>query len=1097
MKPTVLIGLGGIGSQTVDKIYSMMDESQRKNTATAVLDTDVGDLQKLESIEVKIQTSPDVKVGNYVYEHQEIMEWFPYEYAKINDMMLSDGAGQIRALSRLSFYSALERGAIFALDKAIEKLSLLNDSVYTNDVNVVTVGTIAGGTGSGSFIQMGLYMRKYFAEKNPNASIFIQGVFLLPDTITKTGSMVQSEWENVQFNAYAALKELNAILSPKVVKNVNIELEYRPGVDPKMNYDNRPYDNILFFDYENSSNQHLESLDQYKLLLAETIYYAYISPISSDYQSRFVNQIRTFIQNHQESFYSASSVNKLIYPYADIAEYLSLEWIIDEIDTEWLQFDKQHHENMRQYKLNLKNGVNSPKPDMGDTYIDGLDRMEGKQKTAFYTSVFNQTRVLDEESGDILNRRDTLFVSEVEDYVRKSLYEDKDFIKYKSRCEIQPMLLDDIDNAQGHIIELENYLKVFEKNIDKTIHKHKNILLRDIVTKHCDEDVIKTENKYNINYWLLSEKNAMHPVSVRYFLYRSRRELTKKLNDLEEKTDKTKRFVNNYYKKYDIPTSRDSKDETYYETSVEVIGMISGQSAIDKMKNFVTNNKSLQFKPFIEAFNEHYNTQVRHVSNLIELELKRGIIEKLLSHLDQMIENWEDLFDMLGKDLMDDIEFSRNHLLRKHEGGKKDIFVFESSKRKKLLWEEYQQDLVGRGDNPTLSHEIAKAQYKLFCEQVSPERKFNDGKSNRKLYKKLLVSAYGSALKEKLEKELDVNVAEAISMERRIVEAKAAKESDFKDIDMSGYIQKLTNKNLPWIHTAAEKLILTKFWGVSDDSILGGVHVEGNKTTHEKFSKYEMVYLVMYHNLSITDFSKFAVRGTLTGTKIEGPYFQSYHKLMRNIEREPERFVTPHIDKRWDSPTFMPDLNASVVAQDNKGLIRGFLYGIIEGNLYKAEQDSVEYFYSKKDTRSEMITVDSKPMKVTKWLDLYRELKNNPTTVDHMIKMHNKLVEESLNVAGWNASSDEYVKLLKNPKTIKILVQMLIDESRDRKTKEDVLGIIENYGEIISEYIVRGYGETKVTSAENEIKKLKDSLVSKLGKNIDEAAVLEIKSSLG
>ncbi len=364
MKPTVLIGLGGLGSQTVDTIYSMMDDNQKRNTATAALDTDVGDLQNLKNIDVKIQTSPDVKVGNYVYNHQEIMEWFPHEYEKINDMMLSDGAGQVRALSRLSFYSALETGAIHTLDRAIEKLSLLSDKQYTNNVNFVVVGSIAGGTCSGSFIQMGLYMRQYFAEKNPNASIFIQGVFLLPDTITKTGSMVQTEWKNVRFNAYAALKELNAILSPSIVKEVNIELEYRPGVDSKMSYENRPYDNILFFDYENSKNQHLESLNQYKALLAETVYYAYLSPIASHYQSRFVNQIREFILNNQESFYSASSVNKLIYPYEDIVKYLSLELIIDEIDIEWLQFAKQFQEEMKEYRIDLQKGVNRPKPQL-------------------------------------------------------------------------------------------------------------------------------------------------------------------------------------------------------------------------------------------------------------------------------------------------------------------------------------------------------------------------------------------------------------------------------------------------------------------------------------------------------------------------------------------------------------------------------------------------------------------------------------------------------------------------------------------------------------------------------------------------------------
>jgi tRNA U34 5-carboxymethylaminomethyl modifying enzyme MnmG/GidA len=40
-------------------------------------------------------------------------------------MMLTDGAGQIRLLSRLSFYSAIERGELVRLDQAVEKLSFV------------------------------------------------------------------------------------------------------------------------------------------------------------------------------------------------------------------------------------------------------------------------------------------------------------------------------------------------------------------------------------------------------------------------------------------------------------------------------------------------------------------------------------------------------------------------------------------------------------------------------------------------------------------------------------------------------------------------------------------------------------------------------------------------------------------------------------------------------------------------------------------------------------------------------------------------------------------------------------------------------------
>ncbi len=1045
-----------------------MTNEQKQLTASVVLDTDVGDLKKLKNIDIAIQTSPVVKVGNYVHRHPETKSWFPYGYKKIDEMMLTEGAGQIRALSRLSFYSAIESGALAELDRAVEKLSLINDNEYRSDVNVVIVGTIAGGTASGSFLQMGMYMRRYFAQKNPNASIFIQGVFLLPDTILKTGKIVASEWSNLRFNAYASLKELNAILSPSVMNKINIELEYHPSANSKITYENRPYDNILFFDYENSNNQHLDNFTEYLSLLSETIYYAYVSPISSDYQSRFVNQIREFIRNNQESFYSASSVNKLIYPYQDIVEYLSLEWIIEEIDTSWLQFDKNYEEEVREYKNNLAKGITMPKPKLSQAYIDNMDRLEKAEKTPFFTTVFRQTRIWNDEKGQILATKDESFTEELLIHIDKTLNDDQDFLELKADCSIKSNLMEDADNAKKHIYRLEDNREILQGKIDDLIQKHKNLLAKEIITEYCKDERITSDKPYNINHWLVSENKAMHPVSTRYFLYKTYDALVSEIDSLTLEIDKIKDFIDSYYKVFNIESDKDTENAEYYESAAEVIDLISKQGFFSKMKHKVSGNSDLDFKDFIDGFNTKYSGQIRRLEQLLRLRLKKGVLEKTIKYLAEMIRNWEGLFSMLGKDLLEEIQAERNILLGRHSKNGKDIFIFASSELKQALWRDMEHELRAEGEDGNLSIEINTAQYKLFCQQIDVEN-VKKLSLSKEYYKKMLVNAYKKALVAKMGSRLDLNLPDSIYMERRISAETTPK--------LEEYVDRLKHKNYPWIHTYAEDIVLTRFWGAHDKSIFGHSNLEGGVTENEAFPYNELIYLVMYHNLKITNFEKFSVKNTHSGIKQEGSYFKAYHDLMDKISAEPANYVTPHIDKRWGMPTYMPDLNNDVTLEEKNNISRAFIVGILEKNLYTDKQDSNTYFIGRSAYRSRKIELQGNILKSGKYLELYRALAYNPLIVGDMLKFHSEETEKNLNVISWEAENDKWLLINKETGLIDLLLTILEQEGKNEEDYEEVLELIAVYGEVISEYIKTGFGERYVDRAANYIENYKQSLL--------------------
>jgi len=1064
MKPTVLIGLGGIGSSTVDRIYGMMSDEQKKLTASAVLDTDIGDLQKLKNIDIAIQTSPDVKVGNYVHRHPETKSWFPDGFKKIDEMMLTDGAGQVRALSRLSFFSAIERGSLAALDRAVEKLSLINDNAYKSDVNVVIVGSIAGGTGSGSFLQMGMYMRRYFATKNPNASVFIQGVFLLPDTLCKTNTIIASEWKNVRFNAYAALKELNAILSPSVMEKINIELEYHPDASSKITYNNRPYDNILFFDYENSNNQHLENFSEYLELLGETIYYGYISPISSDYQSRFVNQIREFILNNQESFYSASSVNKLIYPYADIVDYLSLEWIIDEIDTSWLQFDKNYDEEVSEYKSNLSQGVNTPKPQRDQIYIDSMDRLEKAEKTPFFSTVFKQTRLWDEEKGEIKGTKDEEFVSSIIAHIQNTLEQDNDLELHKEECSIRSNLMEDVDNASKHVRRLEDNRQDFQKEIDDIIQKHKNMLLKEVILQDCNDEHIKSDHAHNINYWLIPNHEAMHPVSTRYFLYKVRAQLQETIDQLDTQSDEIKNFVDDYYKMYNINSPKDTEHVEYYESSVEVITMISQRGGLDKIKDVFTRNTDYDFKEFIDNFHTKYTRQISRINELLSVRLQKAVLEKILISISDMVENWEGLFSMLGKDLLEEIQGERNILMNKHAHRGKDIYLFETPELKKKLWDDVEHELRSEGENSNLATEINKAQYRLFCKQIDPKNR-DESLLSKDNYKDLLVTAYKQALQNKLETRLDLDLRDAVYMERRL--------SNNATSTIQDYVERLKNKNYPWLHTHSEDIVLTKFWGVKEKDIT----LEGNVTVSDEFPKNELVYLVMYHNLTINNFEKFSVKERHDGSRREGDYFKAYHELMQKIAMNPTKYVTPHIDKRWGTPTYMPDLNADITKEEERNIARAFIVGLVEKNIYIDTQDTESYFIARSPSRSRKIQVQGKSIQGEKYLILYHALASNPVIVGDMLNFYADTVKSELAITPWEIDKDTFLQTNKDAKLLNILIKMLQNEVLNETDYDEVMKLISVYGKVLTDYIYEGFGEIKEDLATKKAQEFKTSLL--------------------
>ena len=166
-----------------------------------------------EKLVKKLDLSKYVKTDDALALYPMVQEWFPLTRSKLNELNLpvEKGAGQIRAISRLYFFdkyaeikSAIRTKAEHLLasvqiDAAAKRLDL---KMQEGALRIVVVASTAGGTGSGSFLDLG-YLSGIIGKE---AGVTTNLVLMLP-TGYKGANITRT-----QANTYAALMELETCM---------------------------------------------------------------------------------------------------------------------------------------------------------------------------------------------------------------------------------------------------------------------------------------------------------------------------------------------------------------------------------------------------------------------------------------------------------------------------------------------------------------------------------------------------------------------------------------------------------------------------------------------------------------------------------------------------------------------------------------------------------------------------------------------------------------------------------------------------------------------------------------------------------------------
>lgn len=230
--PTLIIGLGGTGAEVLarlrDRFYSTFGPLDRLPVVRYLwLDTDVSQTEHTStwyknyregakhleygSSEQLSMTVMDTNVYlNYLPQHPQIERWiYPHLSGRIR---LDQGAGQIRAYGRLGFFanagrirSHMQNALSAVMSPANRQIAERNHvGVSTDRINVIIVASLAGGTGSGTFLDTAYMLRHVLGQVSSNYKTTVLGYLALPRIFGGPYNLKRH-----YANGYAAFKELN------------------------------------------------------------------------------------------------------------------------------------------------------------------------------------------------------------------------------------------------------------------------------------------------------------------------------------------------------------------------------------------------------------------------------------------------------------------------------------------------------------------------------------------------------------------------------------------------------------------------------------------------------------------------------------------------------------------------------------------------------------------------------------------------------------------------------------------------------------------------------------------------------------------------
>jgi hypothetical protein len=310
VRPTVFVGLGGTGMEILLRLRRRILQADWNGTRLNSLsefpvasflyfDTDTNEARETgraatndpmaEAVAFGKGDTLQSKVDVPFYQknranYPAISEWLPTR--DLSHIDTEKGAGQVRSISRLLFFHEFdvfkrmisEKGNA-VLDNISTQQALSRLGIQTQrQLRVVVAGSLAGGTGSGAFIDVGLAISSMLTPKADQVDLFL----MLPS------GYAGANRDRVFANGFAALSELEYVMrqnpQPPYVRNWTSQ--EAPSAD-------KPYSDIYLFDTRNIAKDSTERVDDIYDMIADILFEDFGS-------SEFARKKRSIAVNQQQ-----------------------------------------------------------------------------------------------------------------------------------------------------------------------------------------------------------------------------------------------------------------------------------------------------------------------------------------------------------------------------------------------------------------------------------------------------------------------------------------------------------------------------------------------------------------------------------------------------------------------------------------------------------------------------------------------------------------------------------------------------------------------------------------------------------------------------
>lgn len=776
--PTVLIGIGGIGGVIVRQVHQELRDYDKQFVQMLVLDTNTNDLTKSSKINIpRVQTSENKTVSEYLRQNKRFQEWFPMN-PLINAKNLTQGAGQIRSVSRLGALASEDAHRFDTISQAIEAVNKSVGASLTDMTRIMIVGSVCGGTGSGMGIQLPFLVRDIIEEIANMPRAIIRGLFIMPDILAEVQDTDEKK-NSVYVNGYAFLRELNAFNKAQTFKRgtEKLQIEHYRRDDPSLADDPTqmshqiPYDFLFLIEKNNNSGKNIGGIDAYLSKAAQIVKaQLFASDMTSGLHSSEDNLIVSAVNKEGMNRYCGAGISRVIYPEDENFRYCTLRYSESLLQSYWLRIDSEVERNMLNHKRLMASNPSLMPMDPQQEYIRIFDRLTNpsesevtvqmgflKREVAYESKVKNDDGVAT-----------TQMVNHAANLCRSiSSYVDKKYPSPELDAAGESYLVEKRDLLSDQAVSLCTGMLRNLQDYEQRYQDHIGTLTAGLIDAILGSDTAITANydnpekyPYNISA-VLKDK---HPIVARYILYYVRHELQAGVAETEANITRLQNEEDLFKKDYYTDKKAAGEDTTIENPATALSMTKPGMLSMFGVK-------SLEYRNLVDEIVEDAAAYVERTRRAAGLKLKKDVYTSVIKRMDVLIDVYEKFFGELESIMLTN---NKERLILEQDTPRiqgSDIYVCTDSVCKEWLYKKFENGAVG--EDVMLPDDVKHTFFDaIFNEYANKYKKATDSTafvdkpiSMRTLFETAILNPLTEKFKENAMQHIHMDIIEALRTE--------------------------------------------------------------------------------------------------------------------------------------------------------------------------------------------------------------------------------------------------------------------------------------------------------------------------------------------